>query len=751
MRKKALILLSAMFFLNTVFTKEEANIYLNFENASLNSVVNYLAEQKKINYIPHKDLAKQKVSLTTREPLTLDRSWNVLLTLLEMHGFSLINVNNVHRIVKNKDNKREPLPFYSSHQGVMPKDLPDSDLVVRYIYILKNISTDVAGKILKDLLGANKVKTTKELSTCIITDKCHNIKSAMKIIEELDTGGLRESIKIIKLHHTSADEVAKLFEKHILDKKTSKTPLRFIGPQQQKEIAHFSRTTKIIPEKRQNALILLGLVQNIDKIIDFINKYIDIPMEQASSRIHIKELKYVEAPTVEKILKKIIQPPTGKKKGPLVGEFKFFEDVVIEAEKPERNEGNKKISKGSGNRLIVACSKDDWRRLEQIIDKFDKPQPQVALETMIVDIDDTKVRELGAQIRGKTGKSLAKGLTVFTSNLNEITRAEDGDLNTNIINTAVIKGTPGVTSVSIGAPGDVWSVIRSYFKTSHTNIISQPFIVTSNNEPCSYHTSETRVIPGEIEIKDGKSYQKQEEVSAKTQIDITPRINLSGLIDLKIKVAISEFLAVGTEDAPPRSTRLMETRSSMATGEVLVLGGLTREKVTVNQYKTPIFGDIPILGNLFKHKTKGAVKTNLYIFLRPSLIMPKFGGGADEYTQLKLDYAKYQIFNAETLRKTKDPIERWFFRPDKGSVDQKLKDLRKGVFRPIDSYAEGKTQPRMVQIERDPYYRATEEIDKLKKREAEKQEQKKSFLEKKQSYLLPSLRKRNKKPPSPNL
>jgi hypothetical protein len=129
--------------------------------------------------------------------------------------------------------------------------------------------------------------------------------------------------------------------------------------------------------------------------------------------------------------------------------------------------------------------------------------------------------------------------------------------------------------------------------------------------------------------------------------------------------------------------------------------------------------------------------------------MPKFGGGSDEYTQLKLDYAKYQIFNAETLRKSKDPIERWFFRPDKSSVDQKLKDLRKGVFRPIDNYAEGKTQPRMVQIERDPYYRATEEIDKLKKQEAEEQERKKRFKKQKQAYLLPSLRKRNNRPENP--
>ena len=707
--------------------EEAANIYLNFENASLESVVNYLSEQKKINLIPHKELKKRKVSLTTREPLTLTRAWNILLTLLEMNDFSIINVDNIHRIVKSKDNKREPLPFYSSNQGTLPKDLPDSDKVIRYVYILKNISTTDASKILNDLLGRDKVRTIKELRTCILVDKSYNIKSAMKIIEELDTGGLRESIKMIRLSHTNAKDVAKLFSQYIFEKgKSSKKPIRFITPKQKKEISYFSSTTKMIPEERQNTLILLGLEQNIDKIIEFIGKYIDIPMEQAESRIHIKELKYVEAPTIEKILKRIIIPPKGKKAGPLVGEFKFFEDVVIESEKAESGEGESKISKGSGNRLIVACNKDDWRRLEKIINKFDKPQPQVALEVMVVDIDNSDAKQLGAQIRQKTGKKLSNGLTVFTTNLREVKVSEGStDYTPNLI--SVAEGGQGTTSVAIGnqresnepEKGDVWAVIKSFLSTSNTNIISQPFLVTSNNEKCVYSTSEKRKVPGALKYEGTKSYRALEDVRAKTEVTITPRINLTGLVDLRIEITLNEFLTTGgTSEAPPKATREIETRATMATGEVLVLGGLTKDKATVNNYKTPILSRIPILGNLFKYKTRSAQKTNLYVFIRPSIIKPQFGGGPDAYTQLKLDYAKHQLFQAETIQHSKDPIERWFFKPDKQSIDEKLNDLKKGVFRPIDDYAEGKKQPASVRIERDPYYRAAEEIKKVTAKEA---------------------------------
>jgi len=74
-------------------SKEEANIFLNFENATLASVVNYLAEQKKINIIPREELNTINVTLTTRNPMTLDRAWDVLLTLLEMNNFTIMRNN----------------------------------------------------------------------------------------------------------------------------------------------------------------------------------------------------------------------------------------------------------------------------------------------------------------------------------------------------------------------------------------------------------------------------------------------------------------------------------------------------------------------------------------------------------------------------------------------------------------------------------------------------------------------------------
>ena len=127
---------------------EEKNIYLNFENATLSSVVNYMAELKKINLIPHKDIENAKVSLSIAEPLTISEAWNVFYTLLEASSFTIVlpEGSEVYRVV-NKDSKlKEPLPVYIN---VPYETLPDSDITIRYVTMLTNITTEMV----KDLLG----------------------------------------------------------------------------------------------------------------------------------------------------------------------------------------------------------------------------------------------------------------------------------------------------------------------------------------------------------------------------------------------------------------------------------------------------------------------------------------------------------------------------------------------------------------------------------------------------------------------
>jgi general secretion pathway protein D len=712
----------------------EANVFLNFEDVSLNSVVNYLAERKKINLVPHKDLEALKVSLSTRKPLTLNRAWNVLLTLLEMNGFSIVQVDNLHRIVANKDNGVEPLPYYTS-QITAPEDLPDSDLVVRYMYFFKNIKPEMAQEILKSMLDGDKsVQPIKDLQAVIIKEKCHNIKAALRVIKELDTGGLRQSIRIVPLKEADAETVQKLFQDILGGGEVSDDRLKFIAADSPAESAYFSSTTKIIPDSSKNSLILLGTPANIDKICNFIYKYIDVPIGSADSRIHIRELRYAKAESLKPLLESIIKPPSGQgsDKSSVVGQFKFFEDVIIAADAAGGDE-----NRGAGNRLIISANQSDWVRLNSFIDQLDKPAPQVAFEVLIVDISLKMDKELGSQLQtqGMVGAGLNR---VNFNNISAATKEQQETYEHDKSTIPAFKftdiiagfGTTG-SYMTLGTPGvgeanKMWALIRSFFNTNNSHIISQPYLITNNYQECSITVGNTQRVPGPLVTEKGEAKtQQQVEKQANTEVKLTPQINYDGVVTLKLDMTINEFVGSGP-GGPDIAKRTISTKVNMAAGEVLVLGGMTKSNLELNTFKTPILGDIPILGNLFRSSVKKKDEVNLYVFIRPSVIKPSFEGAPDEYTQLKLDYAKYQMIKNDDYSKEHDPVHRWFFKPTNHSIKNTLADARNGVFRPVDNFTYGKGQPKTVDIKYDRYYQAISNVEvakKLKKLKSRKKKQ----------------------------
>jgi hypothetical protein len=161
---------------------------------------------------------------------------------------------------------------------------------------------------------------------------------------------------------------------------------------------------------------------------------------------------------------------------------------------------------------------------------------------------------------------------------------------------------------------------------------------------------------------------------------------------------------------------------------VLVLGGLGSSRQDQSFWHTPFLEKIPLLGNLFKGRQRKHNKQNLFVFIRPSIIKPRNEGNPDDYTQMKLDYAKYQVLNVDAYSGSKDPVQRWFFKPRNQDVKQRLKDVKAGIFRPIDDFKEGKYQPTEVDIKKDPYFQPNLKLEAYKKRQKIKQNKKEELV-----------------------
>jgi len=657
-----------------------------------------MADIKKINVIPDKALEGSKISLMVRQALTPDEAWNIFLTVLEMAGFSIVKVGLVHKIIPKDKKLMEPLPSYFN----VPVDqLPESDLTIRYVCFLTNIRVESVRPILESMLSQpNTLIAQPEMNAFIITDKSYNIRSAVKLIQELDETGMPEEVTVLKLKQVNADDTKGLLDS-LISKKADANPLaRLLGKVSEGSTEYFNPSTKIISEPRTNSLILLGTRESIQRIVDFITKHIDTTLKGAGSPLHIYELQHIDAKQVMDILKEVtktdletVTGQTAAKFGSIRGGVKYFKQMNFQVDK-------------DGNRLIVnSIDKQDWELLKKTLQDLDKPQPQVAIESLFVMVNSQDIKKLGGMLRNKKHGQLGTNIDFQSSAMgntqleyvNQDPDQQPVSLLGNVLGALVPEqGQTVLTFGKAGVPGNIWSVFRILKTQTNASVLSQPFITVANKKEAKVEVGETRRV---LNTQSQGSTVNAGYISlpALTTLKVVPQINLDGVTRLKIEVAIKDF---GDAAGDIILEKTMTTDASVADGQVLVLGGFVETKVDESVSKTPILGDIPILGWFFKNKARTTSKQYLFIFLSPTIIKPRKTPGMQLYTKMKLHNATNNIEDAVETKKTMDPVYNWFFNPDGENYSHKVID-----------FANARYQPTTVDIANDPWYRSATEKD----------------------------------------
>ena len=709
-------------------SSEFADINFAYKDAPLLDIINALAFVKGINVIFQSPTVLQyltttKLTYTIPGRVTPTRAWNELRKILDMAGYSIMTHNKNLLEVKSigtadsaKLYLKDPIPIYISPALSV---LPDTEQIIRVVFYPTNLKVDAAAPI-RTLLteqagllsGQGTALYDTKSNAIIITDKANYVHTALQVVMDFDAGGVREALEVYELYYTKASEVELLFQNILSDKGQGPAAMH----------TYFPKNTKIVPIKRTNALMIMGTPKAIATVRNFIIKYIDHPQESGKSILHVYELQYLRAIDVEPLLSKLFGSGTSSGQGTTAdagGSRQGFQGVIIKAE--AKNTGEKTtvtpiqgVAGGptppttqtegvqqNGNRLIIAARKQDWVRIKKYIKDLDKPQLQVALEVLIVDLTLQDQKALGSQLRNKEGasSSLDRNINFQTghlaspilrssqsindnigpsfdvstgpiaanalmANLLELFTADPGN-STNLA-TALSNPNSGfgslILSINDSNGGGIWNVWQVLKRYSNSTILSQPFIVTLNNKQAEVKVSQQRFLDGDVSGSNGGLTIKKVFVPATLQVAITPRISLSNNINLDIVVVVQDF--IGTSEA--RTNRAIVTNTNVGNGEILALGGLTTENVTINMSETPLLSKVPLVGWFFKKEAKVITKNNLLVFICPTIIEPFRQGGMDHFTERKSMLAKEQLDESVNLENLRDPITRWFFQPEVG-------------------------------------------------------------------------------------
>ena len=656
------------------------SVAFNFEDIDLQNVAQYMERVHKVKFVTDdildsnktgQKLAGNKVSFRTNTPLSKQESWSLFITFLSMAGLDVVPMAHAgfYRIVPLPGAPQEAIPAFI---GSSPGLLPDTDMMIRYVYFMQNADPFSIQPLISKFQGATgSLMVYKDLKALIFTDKSYNIKSLMKIVKELDKPVTPQAMSVVKLKRANVEDVINLYNSL---KPTSNPQARAWAPDNKDPASEFfSQKISLAGDKRTNTLIILGPKDAVTRLEDFIAKYVDVDANSQKPPVFVYYLEYVNAVDMQKTISQLVTYGSSTSAGQYGGVRdgqKYLQPMTI-------------VADAYSNSLIINATKDDYPAVEKLIKELDVPQKQVALEVLIVQVSATKIKQFGSQISGPnadntflpsvsaqtSGIPPASGV-VTTPGANGVAESIKSNLASLLLGPI---NQAGSTLLTFGQP--IWAIFKILKTITTTKILQNPFIVVSNNSKGLIKIGTSRrVVTGEAVSNGSTAATGYQTAEANLSVTIVPQVNDQGIISLAIAIDNNQFVNSGANDAV-QDQKSITTMASVADGEVLVLGGIMGDSTSSSTNGVPFLSKIPLLGWLFKSKNHSEGKNVFMVFICPKVLDNVHEQeDVQAYTRNKIEEAQAYLRmmeEAEDIDANQDPIDKFFF----GDKSKKSDDL----------------------------------------------------------------------------
>ena len=576
--------------------QEEATISLNLEDVDIRALISIVAEVSGKSFIVDPRV-KGKVSVISGETLSPEELYDVFLSILEVHNLATVDSGNVIKVLPNTVIKQRPTPLFFS-----PTEDSNDAQITQIIRLQHAVVSDLVPIIRPLIPATSHFAPHIPSNSVVITDTAANIQRVLQIINKIDVPDKRSNIRVVNLDFAQASELA-----------ASLTQL--VSSTADPKDASAANKVSIQAFDAINSLVISAPDDQYGKIQALIDE-LDIQRE-VEGNVSVIPLKHAKAEDLSTILRDLT---SGGAQG---GATEF----TVQADE-------------ASNSIIVKATGAQLKTVQSVIEKLDKRRAQVFVETIIAEVSLNQMASLGIDW-GIGGARTVGGTTTD----------DGGTTAATTIGNLIDTNRPSLPAATIGATGggngldfslldfgryqlDV--VLNAIANDTDSNVLSTPTILTLDNEEAeiiigqevpfitgTFNNGFNTTNPdGTDNSTVGNGFQTIERRDVGLSLRIKPQINDGDTIQLEVFQETSNVVETDISDFSDVVTnrRSIEAVVQVDDGQVVVLGGLISDNVTDSVTKVPFLGDLPLVGNLFRSKSKTANKQNLMVFLKPHII-----------------------------------------------------------------------------------------------------------------------------------
>ena len=556
-----------------------------------------------------------RVTVTSQTPLTTAEVFEVFLSTLRVHQFVAIpSGNRTYKIV--------PEQTAPSSAGLLTRGT-DAEGFVTQIFKLNYFSAVEAAQMVKPVVNpSGQVVANKNSNTLVVVDYASNLARIRQIVSDLDED--KSLIRTVPLKNVPAREMEAI--------------LNGLNDE-------YAMNIKAVSAETSNAIVIRGAEMGVTRAMQ-VARDLD-STERVRDNIRVIPLNNAKAADIAPVLERL---STAIKEQGDAGATSRPATIA---------------SHEQTNSLVISADYETLNALERVITALDVRRPQVMVEALVAEVSDNTARELGVQfVVSGTDGNIPFASTNFSRsapNMLALTGALAGGSDFlsgssgNDFQSAAISSLLALDGLTLGGGGvsgkTLFGVIVSAVDSDvASNILSTPMLMAVDNETSSI------IVGQEVPVTTGSAVGSDltnafvtiERKDVGVQLDVTPQIGEGDSVKLTIFQEASN-IAGDVSGEIVTNKRSITTSVIADDGEIIVLGGLVEQTSSFSEAKVPFLGDIPGVGNLFKSTGRTNARTNLMVFIRPTIIR-------DSNDARMTTAQKYRYIRAQEMMKSESDV-----------------------------------------------------------------------------------------------